>query len=152
MHVPMPYKRFENWHYCHTHGGDINHMHTSTTCAKPSPLHSKWQASHTNMMGGSTAGMHKTILPLAAGCAPPVACAPQIQRPPAPVAWQPPPPPVNFMQSMAAMRPLVPYQAIYDMGQQLTNMAPPLPPSASAMMHYYAPFPQQLAYQHPPPF
>ncbi len=104
------------------------------------------------MMGGSTAGMHKTILPLATNCALPIACAPQIQRPPAPVAWQPTPPPVNFMQSMAAVCPLVPYQAIYHMGQQPTNVALPPPPSASAMMHYYTPFPQQPAYQHPPPF
>jgi hypothetical protein len=151
MRAPMPYKRFKNWHYCHTHRGNVNDTHMSATCPKPSPLHN-WQASCTNMMGGSTAGMHKTILPSAAGHAPLVARAPQIQRPPTLVAWQPPLPPVNFMQLMAAMHPLVPYQAIYHMGQQPTNVAPPLPPSAGAMMHYYAPFPQQLAYQHPPPF
>ncbi len=110
----------------------------SAMCAKPSPLHN-WQAYRTNMMGSSTAGMHKTILPSAAGGAPPVARTPQIQRPPAPVAWQPPPPPVNFTQSLAAMCPLVPYQAIYHMVQQPTNVAPPPPPSAGAMMHYYAP-------------
>jgi hypothetical protein len=151
MRASTPYKQFENWHYCHTHRCNVNDMHTSAMCAKPGPLHN-WQASRTNMMSSSLAGMHKTILPLAAGRAPPIARAPQIQRPPAPVAWQPPPPPVNFTQSMAAMRPLLPYQAIYHMGQQPTNVAPPLPPLASAMMHYYAPFPQQLVYQHPPPF
>jgi hypothetical protein len=26
---PMPYKRYENWHYCHTHGRDVNDTHTS---------------------------------------------------------------------------------------------------------------------------
>jgi hypothetical protein len=151
MRAPTPYKQFKNWHYCHTHGGDVNNTHMSATCAKSSPLHS-WQAYHTNMMGGSTAGMHKTILLPATSCAPPIACASQIQRPPTPVAWQSPPPPVNFTQSMAAMHPLVLYQAIYHMGQQPSNVAPPLPPLSGAMMHYYAPFPQQPVYQHPPPF
>ncbi len=79
MRAPTPYKQFENWHYCHTHahGGNVDNMHTSATCAKPSLLHN-WQASHTNMMDGLIVGMHKTILPSAASHAPPVAHAPHI--------------------------------------------------------------------------
>ncbi len=29
---PTSFKRFENWNYCHTHGGDIAITHTSQTC------------------------------------------------------------------------------------------------------------------------
>jgi hypothetical protein len=29
---PTPYKRYENWNYCHTHGGDVEDGHTSATC------------------------------------------------------------------------------------------------------------------------
>ncbi|KAL3792547.1 hypothetical protein ACHAW5_007907, partial [Stephanodiscus triporus] len=57
-----PYKRFENWNYCHTHGGDVDDNHTSQTCSRPGPAHN-WQANRQNVMAGSSAGMHKTILP-----------------------------------------------------------------------------------------
>ncbi len=43
MRVPMPYKQFENRHYCHTHGGEVDDTHTSATCTKPGLLHN-WQA------------------------------------------------------------------------------------------------------------
>jgi hypothetical protein len=75
MCAPTPYKQFENWHYCHTHRGNIDDTHTSAMCTKPGPLHN-WQSSRTNMMGGWTVGMHKTMLLSASGRAPPVACAP----------------------------------------------------------------------------
>jgi hypothetical protein len=88
MYAPTPFKCFENWHYCSTHGGNIDDTHTRATCAKPGPLHN-WQATHANMMGGSMAGMHKTILLSASGRAPPVARVPQMQCPPTPMAWQP---------------------------------------------------------------
>jgi hypothetical protein len=118
MRTATPFKRFKNWHYCSTHGGDVDDTYRSATCTKPSPLHN-WQATHANTMGSLTAGMNKTILPSASGRAPPVARAPQMQCPPTPMAWQPLPPPVNVTQTMAtAMCPAVPYQAIYDMGQQ----------------------------------
>ncbi len=29
---PTPYKRYENWNYCHTHGGDVKDGHTSGMC------------------------------------------------------------------------------------------------------------------------
>jgi hypothetical protein len=65
-----PVKRFENWHYCHTHGGNVDDNHTSTTCACPGEHHQR-AATHANTMGGNMRGMHKTILPSAVGHAPP---------------------------------------------------------------------------------
>jgi hypothetical protein len=34
-----PFKRFDNWNYCHTHGGDIHNTHTSSTCCHPGLSH-----------------------------------------------------------------------------------------------------------------
>jgi hypothetical protein len=31
---PMPYKQWENWNYCHTHGGDVKDAHMSATCTR----------------------------------------------------------------------------------------------------------------------
>jgi hypothetical protein len=67
---PTPYKRWENWKYCHTHGGKVDKAHTSAMCGNCGPTHNP-NASHANIMGGLTAGMHKTILPLARGRKPP---------------------------------------------------------------------------------
>jgi hypothetical protein len=64
-HPPTPYKRYENWHYCHTHGRDMDDTHTSAMCARPGPRHNP-NATHNNTMGGSSTGLHKTILSLAA--------------------------------------------------------------------------------------
>jgi hypothetical protein len=61
---PTPYKSYKNWCYCHTHGGNVDNTHTSATCIKPGPMHNP-QATLANTMGGSTAGMHKTIMPSA---------------------------------------------------------------------------------------
>ncbi len=36
---PTPYKRWENWNYCHTHGGDVVDAHVSATCGNCSPTH-----------------------------------------------------------------------------------------------------------------
>jgi hypothetical protein len=63
---PTPYKQYENWHYCHTHSADVDDTHTSTMCARLCPRHNP-NATCNNTMGGSSAGLHKTILPLAAG-------------------------------------------------------------------------------------
>jgi hypothetical protein len=60
----------ENWNYCHTHGGNVDNAHTSATCGNRGPTHNP-NASRANIMGGSTAGMHKTILSLARGRKPP---------------------------------------------------------------------------------
>jgi hypothetical protein len=67
---PTPYKRWENWDYCHTHNGDVDDTHTSMTCGKPGPTHNL-NATRANIMGGLVVGMHKTILPLACGHTPP---------------------------------------------------------------------------------
>jgi hypothetical protein len=129
LRPPTPYKRYENWHNCHTHGGDVYDSHTSTTCAKPGPMHNP-QATHTNTMGGSTAEMHNTILPTTSGRAPLVACT-QMQRPPFPAAWQQPMPPPTFTAMMvpigmrSPMSACQPQQQMNYMGQQLTP--PPVP-------------------------
>jgi hypothetical protein len=75
-----PIKRFDNWNYCSTHGGDVDNNHTSTTCARPGENHQR-TATRSNTMGGSMCGMHKTILPSTVG------------RQAAPAPMRPPPAP-----------------------------------------------------------
>jgi hypothetical protein len=140
-----PFKRFDNWNYCHTHGRDIHNTHTSGTCWRPDPLHNP-SATTTNM-GGLTAGLHKMILPSVSGRAPPPL---RQQRAPATARWQQPPPPMNTTSLMAAMRPTmpmmspVPYQALYHVSQQFgpnppaaVPPAPPAPQQGTMMMPYY---------------
>jgi hypothetical protein len=79
---PTPIKRFENWNYCSTHGGNVDNYHTSETCPRPRENHQR-KATRNNTMGGSMHGMHKTILPSAAG-----------RQAPTP---RPPPPPINYI-------------------------------------------------------
>ena len=57
-----PYRIFSNYNYCKSCGGHIHDDHTSMTCKTPGPNHDR-NATRQNMMGGSTAGMHKTIMP-----------------------------------------------------------------------------------------
>ncbi len=105
IHPPNPYKWWENWNYCHSHGGDVDDNHTSATCGKPGPMHIP-NASRTNIMGRSIAGMHKTILPSTSGRTPPNCCPQQQQRPqqctpnvyypPGGTAWQQPAPPTQY--------------------------------------------------------
>jgi hypothetical protein len=64
--APTPFKRYKNWNYCFSHGGNVDDAHTSKTCGRPGPTHNRY-ATRANMMGGSAAGMHKSILPSAAG-------------------------------------------------------------------------------------
>jgi hypothetical protein len=78
---PTPIKRFDNWNYCSTHGGDVDNNHTSATCARPGENHQR-AATRTNTMGGSLRSMHKTILPSAVG---------QQAAP-----TRPPPTPINY--------------------------------------------------------
>jgi hypothetical protein len=52
---PTPYKRWENWNYYHTHGGNIDNAHTSATCGNCGPTHNP-NASHANIMGSLIAG------------------------------------------------------------------------------------------------
>jgi hypothetical protein len=70
VHPPTPYKWWENWNYCHMHGGDVKDAHMSATCNRQGSVHNL-NATWANMMGGSPAGMHKTILPSASGRTPP---------------------------------------------------------------------------------
>jgi hypothetical protein len=70
---PTPYKRYENRNYCHTHGSDVEDCHTSATCIRRGPIHNP-NTTRANMMGGSSAGMHKTILPSATRRTPPPHC------------------------------------------------------------------------------
>ncbi len=146
-YTPTPYTRFENWNYCHTHGGIIDNGHTSRTCAKPGPTHNP-HTTRTNMMNGSAVGLHKTILPSASSRALHV---PRQQHPPAPATWYQPPPPVNFTTSMPQMMLPAPYHQMHYMGQQFGPMPPqlaqpappaPAPPTGTMMMPYYAPYPQ----------
>jgi hypothetical protein len=59
----------------------VDNYHTSATCSRPGENHQR-TATRTNTMGGSMRGMHKTILPSAAG-----------RQAPTP---RPPPPPINY--------------------------------------------------------
>ena len=70
MRPPTPYKRWENWNYCHTHGGDVDDTHRSASCRNRGPAHNP-NATRANIMGGSIAGMHETIVPSAFGRTPP---------------------------------------------------------------------------------
>jgi hypothetical protein len=63
---PIPYKQWEHWNYCHTHGGDVEDAHMSAMCNRQGPVHNP-NTTRANMMGGSPVGMHKTILPSASG-------------------------------------------------------------------------------------
>jgi hypothetical protein len=78
---PNPYKRWENWNYCLMHGSDVEDWHMSAMCGYWRPAHNP-NATRANIMGGSVAGMHKTILPSAHGRTPPPSCRPQQQQRP----------------------------------------------------------------------
>jgi hypothetical protein len=86
VHTPMPYKRYENWNYCHTHGGDVEDAHTSATCPRQGPFHNP-NATRANTMGGSQVGMHKMILPSASGRIPPPPRQQQQQQQHPPVSY-----------------------------------------------------------------
>jgi hypothetical protein len=143
---PMPYKQYENWHYRHTHGGDVDDMHTSATSARPGLRHNL-NATRNNTMGGSSAGLHKTILPSAAGRTTPNLCPQaqqqQQQRPPvsylpmqvmqAP-AWQQAAPPVEHggmppTGYNGRQRLIMPNHH----GQNMMNFVGQYPPAASVM-------------------
>jgi hypothetical protein len=121
---PAPYKRYENWNYCHTHGGDVKDGHTSATCNRQGPVHNL-NATRANMMGSSPAGMHKMILPSATGRTPPPHRQQQQQQRP-PVSYYP-------MQNTWQQPPA-------QFGQQFTMAMPPLQQGV-AMMNYIGQFP-----------
>jgi hypothetical protein len=80
IHSPNPYKRRDNWNYCHSHDGDVDNNHISVMCGKSDPMHNP-NTGHTNIMGRSVTGMHKTILSSLSGRTPPN-CHPQHQQHP----------------------------------------------------------------------
>jgi hypothetical protein len=166
---PTPFKRFKNWNYCHTHGGDMAITHTSQTCRWPGSNHNR-TATRTNTQGGLPAGLHKTILPSAAGRVPPPH---QQQRAPTQAMWPQPPPPATYpapypaaMTTMRSTMPAAPYQqAIHHIGQQMVPQTmyhggqPVGPPSPyGAVQTLPAPpqgtmmYPSYATYQQPPPF
>jgi hypothetical protein len=54
---PSPIKKFNNWNYCHTHGGDVHNNHTSATCAQPG-VNNQNAATRSNTMGGNNKGSY----------------------------------------------------------------------------------------------
>ena len=106
--APTPFKQYKNWNYCFLHGSDIDNAHMSKTCGKPGRTHNRY-ATRANMMGGTVAGMHKSILPSAAGrTAPPTTPCPQQQQatyppshhPPSHMSTQGPAPPPAYYTGM----------------------------------------------------
>jgi hypothetical protein len=83
--------------------------------SKPGPMNNP-NTSRTNIMGGSVAGFHKTILPLASGRAPPTVGT----------AWQQPTPP-NLYGGMP------PANGTYH--QQMTMVMPVYQPGQGMMMN-----------------
>ena len=80
--APTPFKQYKNWNYCSSHSGNVDDTHTSKMCGKSRPMHSRY-VTRANMIGGGlVAGMHKSILPSAAGrTGPPTTRCPQQQQP-----------------------------------------------------------------------
>jgi hypothetical protein len=164
---PTSYKHWENRNYCRTQGSDVDNTHTSAMCGKPGPLHNP-NASRTNIMGGSVAGMHKTILPSVCGRTPPN-CGPQQQqllqqRLPIAyytsegMAWQQPTTPAQFggmpPASSTYRQRTTMAVPVYQPRQEMINFVGQYPPSARnmpmiqmsqqlmavpMMMNYYAP-------------
>jgi hypothetical protein len=61
------------------HGSDIEDWHMSAMCGYCRLTHNP-NTTRANIMGGSIAGMHKTILPSTRGRTPPPSCRPQQQQ------------------------------------------------------------------------
>ena len=60
------FRNYENQNYCWTHGHHVKDNHTSATCTMPKPGH-QFTVTKLNTMGGSEAGIHKTIMPSQSG-------------------------------------------------------------------------------------
>ena len=125
---PTPYKRYENWNYCHTHGGDCDH--NSWECKRPGYGHNN-QTTRQNyqQLGGSAKGVHKTILPSKSGRKPAGVRVPKPQT-----YQQPAMPPQQYQQQYQQPPP-----------QQAMHMqAPPAAPMQPAHQ------PQQMMQQPQP--
>jgi hypothetical protein len=139
-YAPTPYKRWENWNYCHMHGGDIEDCHMSAMCGKPGPMHNL-HATRTNRIGRSAAGMHKTILPLVSRRTAPNhhpqqqqlshQCWPIAHYPAQGMTWQQAPPPAHFSG-------MPPAGGSY---RQQMNMAIPVSQPGHAMMNFVVQYP-----------
>jgi hypothetical protein len=123
LQPPTLFKTFENWTYCHMHGGDVDNTHTGMSCHNPGLSHNR-NGTRTNTMGGNVAVLHRTILHSASSRVPPAPHPPQAS---APMMWQQPLPPMNLTPMIATMRPMMPttpYQAINYMGHQFRPPPP----------------------------
>jgi hypothetical protein len=167
IHPPTnPYKRWENWNYCSSHGGDVEDNHTSATCSKPGSMHNP-NAARANTMGGSVSEMQKTILPSTSGRTPPnhhpqqqqrpQQCLPNAYYPPGGTAWQQPTPPTQYgrMQQASTFHQQMPMtMLVYHPGQgmmmnvgqypQGAGNTPVMqmgqqPTAAPMLMNHYAP-------------
>ncbi len=76
---PSPVKRFENWNYCFTHGGNMDNNHASALCARPGEIHQR-ASTRTSTMGSTMHYMNKTVLPSNIG-----RCAAPTRPPPHPL-------------------------------------------------------------------
>jgi hypothetical protein len=129
---PTPYKHWENWNYCHTHGGNLDNAHMSATCGNCGLTHNP-NASRANIMGGSIARMHKTILPLARGRKPPPTHCPQQQQLPQRC------PPGAYYPTQGTNASPAYFGAIQSAGgtyRQQTTMAMPIIQTGQTMMNF----------------
>ena len=118
--APTPFKHYKNWNNCFLPGGNADNTHTSKRCGKLYPTHNR-AATHANMMGRLVKGMHKSILPLAAGrTGPPTSRCPQQQQPVYHC------PPISHMSMQGPAPPPAYYTGMPPAGgayRQRTNMA-----------------------------
>ena len=76
---PTPYKHWENWNYCHSHGGDIDNTHTSALCRNRGPTHNP-NATHANIWADRLPECTRPSFPPACGRTPPSTRHPQQQQ------------------------------------------------------------------------
>ena len=153
---PTPMTHFENWNYCHTHGGDVDNGHTSMSCIKPGPAHNQ-HATRQNTMGVSTGGLHKTILPSVSGRVPHPTR--QVHAPVGPPIMQQMTPTQHMAWQQAGGPPLtraaVPNvyrhaQGMWHVNQHAPNLPLPAPPAAVAPpLHGMYTMPPYFQYQQP---
>jgi hypothetical protein len=158
MLPPTPYKQFENWNNCHTHGGDIDDGHTSGSCQKPGYKHNRG-ATRQNTMNSLTAGLHKTILLLASGRVPPPPPQPRVPSGPPIVQQMSPTQHMAWQQAggpplTRPVMPSYPTHGMWHIGQHAGPPPPAAPPVAATPPPQPGTYmtPPYYQYQMPPPF
>jgi hypothetical protein len=155
---PTPMKQFENWNYCHMHGGDVDNGHTSMSCNKPGPAHNQ-HATRQDTMGGSTGGLHKTILPSVSGRVPPpprqvhAPVGPPIMQQMSPMlhmAWQQAGGPPLTHSAVPSMYPHA--QGMWHVSQHAPHLPPATPPSAAVLPPLPEMYTMPPYYQYQQPF